>query len=399
MSKAFKVKSEGRDILKTLNVVTGRMLDVNMASSHIARHPDTFNVNRVAKQLHPKSLRLRIKSIDVFSDDVKSYIFTSAEGRMLPYFKAGQYLTVELRVANSVLTRPYSLSSSPKVSLSGEYRITVKRVPTGFASGYILDNWQVGDLITAYPPEGTFGYEPLRDAKTVVGVAGGSGITPFISMAEDIAAGDSDFELILLYGARNTKEILFKKELDELAEKCDKFKVCYVLSDSTSKKYETGFIGADLIKKYAPADEPYSIFVCGPGPMYKFLQSELPKLGLENKYIRFEMSSGRRDLTKEPGFPMDMLDKTFKLTVFDRGVKFETECSSSDSILCALEKAGIEVQARCRSGECGFCRSKIVSGEYFIPQGVDKRRIADARFGYVHPCCAYPLSDIVIKIN
>ena len=75
------------------------------------------------------------------------------------------------------------------------------------------------------------------------------------------------------------------------------------------------------------------------------------------------------------------------------------KASSNETVLCAFERAGIEVPARCHTGECGFCRSKLVSGKVYIPEGEDKRRIADMQFNFIHPCCCYPESDLVVRIN
>ena len=96
---------------------------------------------------------------------------------------------------------------------------------------------------------------------------------------------------------------------------------------------------------------------------------------------------------------MDKANLNFKLTVKRFGNETVIDCLSNESILVALERAGIEAPARCRSGECGFCRSKLVSGEVFIPGNTDGRRIADIKFGYIHPCSTYPMSDITIKID
>ena len=71
----------------------------------------------------------------------------------------------------------------------------------------------------------------------------------------------------------------------------------------------------------------------------------------------------------------------------------------NETVLCAFERAGIEVPARCHTGDCGFCRSKLGSGKVYIPEGEDKRRIADMQFNFIHPCCCYPESDLVVRIN
>lgn len=396
-NKLIPIKSQAADFLNTAMMIPKRLIDVKKASDTPAMNPEKFNVNKVAAALHPKFQKLKIRKIDVISPDVKSYYFTWSGSQPLAYFRAGQYLTFQLEIDGSIVTRAYSIASAPASSLKGEYQITVKRVSDGFVSNYILDNWKVGDYVDSFAPEGVFTYEPIRDAQTVMGLAGGSGITPFLSMARAIDDGTEDFKLTLLYGARNKDEILFKDELDAIAERNDNFNVIYVLSDAKTKTkyYEKGFIGAELIKKYAPEDGKYSIFVCGPEGMYNFLRKEIPSLGLEDKYVRFEMFGVSKSTVKLDGIKKG----AYKMTVINRGEKAEFTCNGEETVLCALERAAVKVPVRCRSGECGFCRSKLVSGTVFMPENLDKRREADAKYGYIHPCCSYPTSDIVIKIN
>ena len=390
----FIVRSNVTDIANFAKMIPTRskMLD----SGSPAPVPATYPINELAKLIHPGRMKLKIDRIIEHSENVKSFILVSAEGKKLAPFRAGQYLTVQLRIGGSLLTRPYSIASTPQNARDGFYNITVKRVPDGFASGWMLDNLKEGDELTAYSPEGTFVYEPIRDAKTVVGIAGGSGITPFLSLAGSIADGSCDAELILLYGARNSDEIIFREELDKLNQN-DKIKVVYVLSDSKEKGYEKGFIDAKLIQKYAP--EHYSIFLCGPKAMYEFAGKEIEKLGVRKKNVRFELFASASKPEAIPGFPMDKVGLTFQLTVKQFGKETQIDCLSNESVLVALERAGIEAPSRCRSGECGFCRSKLVSGEVFIPSNTDGRRIADVKFGYIHPCSSYPMSDLTIKID
>ena len=387
MSKKFSVNGTFKDSVNTIEFLTERKQFIDSAPAVLPTRTDDFGVNKVAKSLHPKEQKLVISRIEEHADIAKSYYFKSETE--LAYFKAGQYLTFKLEIGNSVVTRSYSIASSPASALNGEYQITVKRIADGFVSDYILDNWNVGDEVIAYAPEGNMTYSPLRDAENIVAIAGGSGITPFLSLARAIDQGDEDCTLTLLYGCRTSDEILFKTELDSLSEKNEKINVVYVLSHSDEDGYEKGFVGADIIKKYAP-EGLYSIFVCGPGGMYKFLETELPKLELERKYIRFEVfSSGKK--TEEP--------REFSITVINRGNESVIKASSNETVLCAFERAGIEVPARCHTGECGFCRSKLVSGKVYIPEGEDKRRIADMQFNFIHPCCCYPESNLVIRIN
>lgn len=395
MKKAkLPLQSKIKDFTNTLGLLPARLLDVKNAPDTVPADPAKFNPNKLAASIHPKFQELTVTAIDELSPDFKCYHLSAKNGKAA-YFRAGQYLSFQIKIGCSIVTRPYSIASSPKDALSGEYRVAVKRVEDGFVSGYILDNWKTGDTVKAYAPEGTFVYEPLRDAATVIGVAGGSGITPFLSFAEAICDGTEDFNLILLYGARTKKDLMFKKELDEIASKTDKFKVIYVLSNSKAKGFEQGFISEELIKKYAPENEEYSIFACGPDAMYSFLRKETEKLGIRRKFIRFEMQGVSKKTPEDAGIKAN----TFNMTVISGGEKAEYTCEASETVLTALEKAGVEVPVRCRSGECGFCRSKLVSGNVFIPDGADFRRIADAKLGYIHPCCCYPTEDITIKLN
>ncbi|MEE1321793.1 MAG: flavin reductase family protein [Acutalibacteraceae bacterium] len=387
--KKFSVNGNFKDSLNTVKFLTERKQFINSAPAALPTRTDDFGVNKVAKSLHPREQKLVISRIEEHADIAKSYYFKS-EAAPLAYFKAGQYLTFRLEIGNAVVTRSYSIASSPESALNGEYQIAVKRINNGFVSDYILDNWKVGDVVTAYAPEGNMTYCPLRDAENIVAVAGGSGITPFLSLARAIECGNEDCNLTLLYGCRTSDEILFKEELDKLSEENDKINVVYVLSHSDEEGYEKGFVGAEIIKKYAP-EGIYSIFVCGPGGLYKFLDTELPKLEKERKYIRFEVFSSGKIAEEEP--------KDYSITVINRGNESVIKASSSETVLCAFERAGIEVPARCHTGECGFCRSKLVSGKVYIPEGEDKRRIADMQFNFIHPCCCYPESDLVVRIN
>ncbi|MBQ7122781.1 MAG: 2Fe-2S iron-sulfur cluster binding domain-containing protein [Clostridia bacterium] len=386
--KKFSVNGNLKDSLNTVKFLTERKHFINSAAAALPTRTDDFGVNRVAKSIHPKEQKLVISRIEEHSDIAKSYFFKSET--TLAYFKAGQYLTFRFEIGNAVVTRSYSIASSPASALNGEYQITVKRINDGFVSDYILDNWTVGNEVTAYAPEGNMTYCPLRDAENIVAVAGGSGITPFLSLARAIDQGDEDCTLTLLYGCRTSDEILFKSELDSLSANNSKINVVYVLSHSDEEGYEKGFVGADIIKKYAPEGN-YSIFVCGPGGLYKYLESELPKLQKEKKYIRFEVFSSGKKAEEEP--------TEYSITVINRGVESVIKASSSETVLCAFERAGIEVPARCHTGECGFCRSKLVSGKVYIPEGEDRRRIADMQFSFIHPCCCYPESDLVVRIN
>ena len=363
----------------------------------------TDGSREIARALHPTAQHLKVAEIKDLPAGAKSFTLIPDPDKgteKLAWFSAGQYLTVILDIDGMPVTRAYSISSSPRESLEGKYVLTIKSVEGGLATKYIFDNWTVGTEVTVSAPDGHFDYEPLRDAKKVIALAGGSGITPFLSMAKAIADGDEDFDLTLLYGSANKQSILFKKELDEIAAKTDKFRVIHVLSDKDAKGgkgFEKGFITADLIKKYAPEGERYSVFLCGPQAMYDFVDKELEKLALPRRDIRHEMFGEFHDPKSCPDYPKDV-PETVMIRVTIQDETWTVKGSTNDSVMQILEKNGIHVPARCRSGECGFCRSTLLSGEVFVPEHLDYRRLADYKYGGIHPCCAFPLTELEILV-
>ena len=356
-----------------------------------------YAINNKARALHPDYQELVIdKVIDHEGAGAKTYLMRSKDGGPLAYFRAGQYLSLKLKIGESAVSRPYSISSAPKDALKGVVSVTVRANPGGFAAGHVLEEFKEGDEVLSSGPQGNFYYEELRDPEHIVALAGGSGITPFLSMAQAIADGTEDFDLTILFGSRTRGQILFKDELEALAAGCDKIHVVHVLSDEEAEGYEHGFITADLIRKYAK--EPYSVFVCGPEAMYKFLKGELDKLGLPRKNVRCEMLGVTKKIAEAAGFPAEAKGKTFAIKVRQGAKEYDIKASSEEPILVAVERAGITAPSRCRSGECGWCRSKVISGTYFAPAENENRRYADVKWNYIHPCATFPTSDMVIEV-
>ena len=360
---------------------------------------DDFYLNRMAKVFHPDRQYMKIETVTELEKDTKIFRFVPDPNRgttRCAPFLAGQYLNIYLDIEGMKVNRAYSISSSPQNAKDGFYELTIKYVQGGLVSRYVLDNWKEGDEVELSAPAGNFYYQELRDAKTVICLAGGSGITPFRSMAKAIADGDESFNLVLLYGSRSEDQIIFKDEFDVLGQN-EKIKVVHVLSDEEKEGFEHGFITAELIQKYAPKEEAYSLFVCGPQAMYDFAKSEIAKLGLAKKYVRFELSGELYDASSIEGYP-GCDQSTVKITVSIRDMTRTVTGNANDTILQTLERNGISVPTSCRSGECGFCHSVVNSGKYYVPKDVDGRRLADLKFGGIHPCVTFPLSDIEIIV-
>ncbi len=362
--------------------------------------PKTFPVNELASKLHPESQFLKIKQVIEHSADERSFVLepdTEKGTQHLAYFRAGQYISFRLKIGNSYVTRPYAIRSAPADALKDQYIITIKRVKNGFVTSFIFANWDVGTPIEASAPAGNLYFEPLRDQKNIVGLAGGSGITPFYSLASAIADGTEHVKLTILYGSRQHDHILLAPEFSKILSKTNDVKLINVLSDDDIDGFEHGFITAELIQKYAPKT-PYSIFICGPEAMYEFMDKEVKKLNLPAGRIRHELSGNYGSPYHETDYPADSRDKVYQLTVKTRDHEQIISAQSNESILVAMERAGITAPSLCRSGECGVCRSRLISGKVFSPEIIDGRRVADSEYGYIHTCASFPISDVSIEV-
>lgn len=347
-----------------------------------------FVANEIAEVLHPMVQHVKVADIIEESKDTKTFVLVpdvDAGTTKLAYFRPGQYISIKVKIDEGIYRRPYTISCSPKHALNNEYTITIKRRSRGVVSNYFLDEVQVEDKFDISAPAGEFYYEPLRDAKNIIALAGGSGITPFVSMAEAILDGILDCKLTILYGARIEKDILFHSKLDEMAKKSDLINVVYILSEETNSNYEIGLISKKLIDSYI--ENETSFFVCGPIGMYDAMNDLLKEYNLPKKYIRHDAFFGKVDIKE---------NDLYNLTILTQGKKIEVPCRARETLLAAMEKNGIVVPNRCHVGECGFCKSKLKNG---IVKTFDGQvRAADKEYDYIHPCSSFPESDVIIEL-
>lgn len=392
----MKVKGFFKDVGGASRVTKARLAAFEKASPlPVTEDP----IGNVAREWHPGKLELVVTQVRPACKTAVTLRFERPDGKKLPPFYAGQFMVVDFPMGESLISRPYSISSAPFEARLEDHpfvEITVRRSKgDGFICDHVNNDVKVGDHFQCLVGCGQFYYEPLRDAKQVVALAGGVGITPFASMAKEVAHGTLDMDLTILYGSVSSDDIVLKDELEAL--KSDRLRIVNVLSgNEPGWTGEKGFLTAELIKKYSAPDTTY--FICGPQVMYTFLREELKKLAAPARRVRFEVFGQAKDITTFEGYPQKVKDKTFELTVVRGLQKDVIPAKATESLVVALERAGIRVETGCRSGECGFCRTKVLSGSVYVcPEG-DGRRGADKDFGYVHACAAYPVSDVTIKI-
>jgi len=394
------IKSNTKDLYAFMKLVPDRKKRIEEASSEPIK---TDPMNELAKRLHPRRQYLVINEIREETKSAKTFKLEPHIGLRtteLAYFRPGQYLSLKVKVNGVEITRPYSIASSPKDAQRGFYEITIRKEEHGFLTQYIWDNWKVESVVESSGPEGFFYFEPLRDLKQIVGIAGGSGITPFRSMAKSIIEGIIDAKLTVLYGSSEEDDIIYYNEFKELEKNYpDKIKVVHILSceEVSLESCETGFVTADIIEKYCDIKNS-TFFICGPQVMYEFVEKELERFELPQKRIRREAFGEIKDIINYPGFPKELAEKTFKVKTNIGNVTKEIPAMATEPVLVALERANLAPPSKCRSGECGFCRSLLISGDIYVSPISDWRRAADKKFNFFHPCYSYPTSDLEINV-
>jgi ferredoxin-NADP reductase len=395
MGKSIKVKGFLKDIGGASRITALRHQVIENASDK--PQPKDF-VREMADALHPAKMEFKVTLIKDTSPTSKLFRLASTDGH-IPVFQAGQYINFKLKIGESVLTRPYTISSAPYEARgeNGYVEVTIRRNRPYLVPDYFFDNVKEGDILEANMPFGFFYWEPLRDSKNIVALAGGSGITPFLSMAREIAWGKmKGCKITIIYGSVNSSDIVLKEELDAVEKACSDVKVVHVLSDDPDWEGEKGFVTREVIEKYSGEDPTYMF--CGPLPMYNLICKIMNDMGVRQKRFRHDVMNNPVDSTKIPGYPIGNETKTFNITVV-RGIE-ETviPASGNEPVAVALERAAIPVDTHCRCGECGFCRTQLLDGEIFVSPMGDGRRMMDKEFGWFHACATYPTSDLKIKI-
>jgi len=349
-------------------------------------------VKSIIDALHPQRLDLTVSEITQETTSAKSIKLVN-EGGCQPPFQSGQYINVFVDAGGVRTSRPYSIASSP--TQTGHYELTVRKVEDGFVSDYLMNELKPGDKISSSSPSGNFHYNPLFHGNKLALIAGGSGITPFMSMIRELSDKNLSRRLHLFYGCRVEDDVIYRAELDRIASAHKNFTWDLVVSEPTpSYRGHKGFINAGLIKERLDGLD-WMFFICGPQAMYQFCLPELEKLQVPSRKIKVEVMGAPKNIVAYPGWPENVkAGDVFKVAV--KGKK-TINASALEPLMISLERAGMVIPALCRSGECSLCRTKLLSGKVYQPNDV-KLRKSDRTFGYIHPCMAYPTTDIEIML-
>ena len=318
--------------------------------------------------------KFKVTSKEKETSDITSFYLAPHDGKELPEFLPGQFLTFQIPVPTQPhpVIRCYSLSDSP--FHPERYRVSIKRVPAprneptappGLVSNYFHDFLNENDIVDVKAPSGHFHLSMTKKFPVVL-LAGGVGITPLLSMLNAITEMGSQREVWFFLGVRNKKDHVMKEHLEMVARENENvhLRVFYSApgeTDVLDEDYHVkGRVNVENLKTILPSSN-FDYYICAPPPMVKDLRKDLAEWGVPEKNIHFEafgpatVKGCKAEPGKASGVKINIqFEKSGKTLVWD---------SKSESLLDFAELNGISIDSGCRAGNCGTCLTAIKHGK------------------------------------
>lgn len=341
-----------------------------------------------------------LKRIQETSDTCSLQFIVPEELKNTYIYKPGQYLTLKLLIDGNEERRAYSISSCP--TTDSFIQITIKNIDGGFVSNYLVNNVAEADELEVLPPLGNFTVEPKSENKIqYVMIAGGSGITPLMSMIKSILNSEPLSTIILLYSNRNQNNIIFNDGLNQLLENnSNRLKIYHFISNQEQNSNEyLGRLNTELFKNLIldkidnPKDAEY--FLCGPTSLMQSIEQSIDEYSISKAKVHkesFVSSNLYDDEASKPQLP-DFENRNIKVRVY--GQEYEFTVEKDENIITAGIKNGLIFPYSCQIGACSTCRAMLVSGNVFmeIREGLTD---AEVEQGYILTCQSHPMSDDVV---
>ena len=318
-------------------------------------------------------------------------------------FTQGQYLTFRHNFDGEELRRSYSICAGRD---EGFLRVGIKRVDGGAFSTWANEELAPGMVLEAMPPMGRFFTEiDPAASRHYLGFAGGSGITPVLSIIKTTLKREPKSRFTLVYANRGINSIMFREELEDLKNLyLGRLSVIHVLeTEGQEIDLFTGRIDAEkMVALFENWIDPASVdtaFICGPEPMMLAIADSLKKAGLDDAQIKFELfASGQPGRAQKKATSKDAVhsgDTTEAVVTLDGATRTFRMPKQGESLLDAALAADMDVPYACKGGVCSTCRAKVLEGEaeMAINHALEDYEVAQ---GYVLTCQCYPLTDRIV---
>lgn len=299
-------------------------------------------------------------------------------------YRPGQFILIGVEIDGKKHCRAYSLCSSP--SRPDKLAITVKRVPGGLVSNWLLDHLQPGQLVTAGAPAGEFYLQTEAVPQEVVLLSSGCGITPMLSMSQWLLDNNQRTTIRFIHSARDLDNVIFREELLSLASRFENFHLELVLSRSgTNPSRLTQARLAELV----PDSHGAQAYLCGPQDYMDQAAGWLLEMGFSADQIFKE------DFSPTAALSCAVTDVHYHLEVPAFGKA--TTINESETLLDAMEREGLPIIGACRTGVCGSCKCKVTAGQV-ISTSESTLTAEEIAAGYVLACSTRAKSDLSVDL-
>ena len=343
---------------------------------------------------------LRIAEVIPETTEAKSIRFDlPADLRSAFSFRPGQHLTLKADISGEDVRRNYSLCVAPD---EGELKVTVKRIAGGAFSNWANENLKAGDAIEVMAPHGSFTWEFKPTARNhYVGFAGGSGITPVLSLLKTALTSEPHSRFTLLYGNRDSQSVIFLEELARLKNRfIERLQVYHFLAEEAEDiALFNGLLDRtkcdDILAQLVDPKDIDAFFICGPGPMMDAAEAAIEAHGVPRERILVERFTAGRPSAALAAQMQALQQEAQGLTMLvtldgrKRRVPFD---AAAGNILDSARVAGLPAPFACKAGVCATCRARVVSGrvEMAARYGLSDEEVAS---GYVLTCQSVPTGE------
>jgi len=368
-----------------------RQVEILPQPSKLKREPSRYQKNDPATGKIRWLGKLTLAEVEEVTHNVKTFRFRPPDGGQIPFdYLPGQFVTLHIAPRGIPTKRSYTISSTP--TWRDRIEITVKREDHGLVSRWLHDELRVGDLVEIEAPNGTFFFGG-EEAQSVFLIAGGVGITPMMSVARYLTETGWSGKVHLVLGFRAPRDFIFRDELAALQARNANLRVTVAMSRPGDEPWSgvAGRIDAALLASAVPDIASGRAHICGPPSMMEGVKAALIRLGVPEAQIKTEaFGTVKRDPTAKGAASTEVAGK----------VVFQASDTTAPvlvgaTILDAADDAGVFIDNACRSGTCGSCRVKLLSGR--VKMAVeDALTKEDKAEGYILACQAKIRSDVKV---